>query len=70
MDKVRRGRQNRARITMQLSSLYARKPLILAWVVAYAIVCAAVFTDQLWLRIAALINIFLTGWLVILAATQ
>jgi len=55
---------------MQLSSLYARKPLILAWVVAYAIVCAAVFTDQLWLRIAALVNVFLTGWLVILAATR
>jgi hypothetical protein len=55
---------------MPLSSLSARKPLILVWVVAYAIVCAAVFTEQLWLRIAALVNVFLAGWLVILAATR
>lgn len=56
--------------TMQLSTLYERRPLIFAWVVAYCLVCAAAFSDQMFLRIAALVNVFLVGWLVILAATR
>lgn len=55
---------------MQLSTLYERRPLIFAWVVAYCLVCVAVFTDELFLRVAALVNVFLVGWLVILAATR
>ena len=43
--------------------------VIFAWVVAYCLLSAAVFSDQLFLRIAALVNTFLVGWLVILAAT-
>ena len=54
---------------MQLSTLHERRPLIFAWVVAYCLLSAAVFSDQLFLRIAALVNTFLVGWLVILAAT-
>ena len=56
--------------TMSITVLYERKPLVLAWVLAYIVVCAAVFSDQLFLKISALIVMFLTGWLVILAATQ